>query len=88
MSSRKFCMTYNIFEVKVLYDRIRNLREDADLPQRALAELLKVTQTTYSRYESGVLEIPVDALVQLARYYNTSVDYLVGLTNEKTPYSR
>ncbi len=81
-------MTYNIFEVKVLYDRIRNLREDADLPQRALAELLKVTQTTYSRYESGVLEIPVDALVQLARYYNTSVDYLVGLTNEKTPYSR
>lgn len=71
-----------------MYDRIRNLREDADLPQRALAELLKVTQTTYSRYESGVLEIPVDALVQLARYYNTSVDYLVGLTNEKTPYSR
>lgn len=81
-------MTYNIFEVKVLYDRIRNLREDADLPQRTLAELLKVTQTTYSRYESGVLDIPVDALVQLARYYNTSVDYLVGLTNEKTPYSR
>ncbi len=81
-------MAYNIFEVKVLYDRIRNLREDADLPQRTLAELLKVTQTTYSRYESGVLDIPVDALVQLARYYNTSVDYLVGLTNEKTPYSR
>lgn len=71
-----------------MYDRIRNLREDADLPQRTLAELLKVTQTTYSRYESGVLEIPIDALVQLARYYNTSVDYLVGLTDEKTPYSR
>lgn len=81
-------MTYNIFEVKALYDRIRNLREDADLPQRKLAELLKVTQTTYSRYESGALEIPIDALIQLAQFYHTSIDYLVGLTNEKTPYAR
>lgn len=81
-------MTYNIFEVKALYDRIRNLREDADLPQRKLAELLEVTQTTYSRYESGALEIPIDALIQLAQFYHTSIDYLVGLTNEKTPYAR
>lgn len=71
-----------------MYDRIRNLREDADLPQRKLAELLEVTQTTYSRYESGALEIPIDALIQLAQFYHTSIDYLVGLTNEKTPYAR
>ncbi len=74
-----------MFEVKALYDRIRNLREDADLPQRKLAELLKVTQTTYSRYENGALDIPTDTL---ARFYDTSIDYLVGLTDEKTPYPR
>lgn len=88
MSRRKFGMTYNVLEVKALYDRIRNLREDADLPQRKLAELLKVTQTTYSRYESGVLDIPTDMLVTLARFYDTSIGYLVGLTDEKTPYPR
>lgn len=72
-------MTYNIFEVKALYDRIRNLREDADLPQRKLAELLEVTQTTYSRYESGALEIPIDALIQLAQFYRK---------RRKTPFFR
>lgn len=88
MSRCKFFLTYNMIEVNTLYDRIRSLREDADLPQRKLADLLKVTQTTYSRYESGVLDIPVDTLIMLAKFYNTSIDYLVGLTDEKIPYAR
>ena len=66
--------------------RIRDLREDADLSQQEVAALLNVSQTTYSRYESGVLDIPWKSLVTLARYYKTSVDYLVGLTKEKKPY--
>lgn len=60
--------------------RIRDLREDADLPQETLAELLNVSQSTYSRYERGVLDIPCESLVTLARFYKTSTDYLLGLT--------
>ena len=66
--------------------RIRDLREDADLSQQEVAALLNVSQTTYSRYESGILDIPWKSLVTLAQYYKTSVDYLVGLTKEKKPY--
>ena len=66
--------------------RIRDLREDADLSQQEIADLLNVSQTTYSRYESGVLDIPYQSLVTLAQYYKTSVDYLVGLTKERKPY--
>lgn len=68
--------------------RIRNLREDNDLSQKKIAELLNCSQTTYSRYETGELNIPVDSLKKLAIYYNTSVDYLIGLTDEKRPYKR
>lgn len=66
--------------------RIRDLREDADLSQQKLAELLHVSQTTYSRYETGVLDIPSASLIALARFYKTSVDYLLGLTDNPTPY--
>lgn len=66
--------------------RIRDLREDADLSQQEVAALLNVSQTTYSRYESGVLDIPYRSLVTLAQYYHTSVDYLLGLTKERKPY--
>ncbi len=66
--------------------RIRDLREDADISQQEIADLLNVSQTTYSRYESGVLNIPWRSLVTLAQYYKTSVDYLVGLTKERKPY--
>ena len=69
-----------------MYHRLRDLREDKDLPQRCVAQLLHVSQTTYSRYESGVLDIPSGALIALARFYDTSIDYLVGLTDEPTPY--
>ncbi len=64
------------------------MREDADKTQREIAKLLCVTQATYSRYESGMLDIPNQALARLAEYYGVSVDYLLGLTEEKRPYPR
>jgi len=69
-----------------MYQRLRDLREDRDLTQQELATLLKVSQTTYSRYESGALDIPNTSLIKLAEFYKTSIDYLVGLTNNKKPY--
>lgn len=69
-----------------MYERIRNLREDSDIKQKDMAAYLKLHQTTYSSYELGKLNIPVNILVDLARYYHTSVDYLVGLTDVRTPY--
>ncbi len=66
-----------------MYQHIRDLREDNDLTQQQVAELLNISQTTYSRYESGVLDIPSSSLIFLAKYYKTSVDYLLGLTKNK-----
>lgn len=66
--------------------RIRDLREDADLTQQQVAELLNVSQATYSRYESGAVSIPYEDLTALAQFYHTSVDYLLGLTNQRKPY--
>lgn len=71
-----------------MYRRLRDMREDRDLPQRDLAELLHVSQATYSRYESGALDIPSGALIALAQFYGTSVDYLLGLTGDPMPYRR
>lgn len=71
-----------------MFQRIRNLREDNDLTQEQLAKLLNVSQATYSRYEQGELDIPIQSLIRLALYYSTSIDYLVNLTNIKTPYDR
>lgn len=67
-------------------NRLRDLREDRDLKQKDLAELLSVHQTTYSDYELGHLNIPVSALHTLADYYSISIDYLLGRTNSKTVY--
>lgn len=68
--------------------RIRDLREDRDLTQSEIAQLLNIHQSTYSDYESGNLNLPVEALVTLANYYNTSTDYLLGLTDKTTPYPK
>ena len=68
--------------------RLRDLREDKDLTQKELAEYLHIRQNTYSQYETGQRQIPIDLLVQLARFYNTSVDYLLSLTDETIPYPR
>ncbi len=67
-------------------ERLKEIREDKDLLQIDLARLLKVTQAQYSRYEMGVNEIPIEKLVILAKYYNTSIDYLLGLTDKREPY--
>ena len=69
-----------------MYQRLRNLREDRDLTQAALAAVLHVSQTTYSRYESGTPDIPSASLIALARFYGTSVDYLLELTDRPEPY--
>ncbi len=68
-----------------MYRHIRDLREDRDLSQSTLAKLLHISQTTYSRYESGVLDIPTAVLIALADYYGTSVDYLLGRTDDPRP---
>lgn len=68
-------------------NRIRMLREDNGLSQRQLAEYLHVHQTTYSDYELERLNLPVHILHRLADYYGTSVDYLIGRTDERRPYA-
>lgn len=65
-----------------------DLRIDNDIKQIVIARLLNVSQATYSRYETGDLEIPISAFIKLAEFYNTSIDYLVGITDEKTAYKR
>ena len=67
------------FGVMILYRRIRDLREDRDLSQADIAKILHVSQPTYSRYESGALDIPSSALITLAKFCAVSVDYLLGL---------
>lgn len=68
------------------YDRIRNLREDADLTQAELGEQINVPQRTYAYYENGERMIPPQVLVALALFHHVSVDYLLELTDKKTPY--
>ena len=65
--------------------RIRDLREDADMTQRQIAELLHCDQSQYSKYERGERELPLAYAVKLAQYYRTSVDYLIGLSDVKQP---
>lgn len=69
-----------------MYERIRNLREDKDLTQTEVAKILNMSQTGYSKYEVGENDIPTAILIKLADFYNTSVDYLLGRTDKKTPY--
>ena len=64
-----------------MYQRIRDLREDHDLKQRQLAEILNCSQRVYSNYELGQRDIPTDILIKLSQFYNVSVDYILGLTS-------
>lgn len=68
------------------YRRLRDLREDHDCTQAEIAEFLGMKQSQYSRYERGLRDLPTDVLIRLARYYKTSTDYLLGLTDCKVPY--
>ena len=70
------------------FQRLRDLREDRDLRQQDIAELLHTSQTVYSRYERGFQTIPVSHLLTLADFYQTSTDYLLGRTNIRTPYPK
>ncbi|MGN1319428.1 MAG: helix-turn-helix domain-containing protein [Lachnospirales bacterium] len=70
------------------FERLRNLREDMDLTQEYIGKLLNVSQRSYSNYESGNRAIPIEILIKLSEFYNTSIDYLVGKTDIKTPYPK
>ena len=69
-----------------MYPRIRDLREDQDLNQTQVASMLGMSQTGYSKYETGENDIPTAVLIKLSRFYNTSIDYLLGETSEKERY--
>ena len=67
----------------MIFENIRNLREDSDKTQEEIATYLNIKQTTYSKYELGKINIPVEVFIELADYYDVSVDYLMGRTNQK-----
>ena len=71
-----------------MYPRIRAMRENHDLTQTQVAKILGTSQTGYSKHETGENDIPTQVLIKLSRFYTTSVDYLLGLTNQQEPYSR
>ena len=69
-----------------MYTRLRSLREDKDLNQTQVARMLGMSQTGYSKYETGENDIPTAVLIKLARFYNTSIDYILGETDITTRY--
>ena len=69
-----------------MYKRIRDLREDNDIKQKDIAEFLNCSQVCYSYYELGKRDSPTEVLIKLAFFYNTSTDYILGLTDKKKPY--
>ena len=66
--------------------RLKDIREDSDITQTEIAEFLHIKQNTYSQYENGQRGLPVEVLIKLADYFNTSTDYILGLTDVKEPY--
>ncbi len=70
------------------YHRLKDLREDRDLSQQQVADYLGMKQPQYSRYERGLRDIPTDILIRLAQFYQTSTDYILGLTNHSRPYRK
>lgn len=71
-----------------MYKRIRDLREDRDLTQKQIGQLLNMSQTGYNQYEIGKNDVPTKILIELAKFYNTSIDYILELTDEQKPYPR
>lgn len=71
-----------------MYKRIRDLREDKELTQKQVGEILNMSQTGYNQYEIGKNDIPTKILIKLAKFYNTSTDYLLELTDEIKPYPK
>ena len=71
---------------ELMYSRLRDLREDIDMNQTQIAKMLGMSQTGYSKYETGENDIPTAILIKLARFYNTSIDYLLGETDDPRRY--
>ena len=71
-------------KVTIMYKRIRDLREDKDMTQTQIAEILNCSQRVYSNYERGDIDIPIEILKKLADFHNVSVDYILERTNNKT----
>lgn len=71
-----------------MFVRIRNLREDNDKTQKEIADYLFCDQSLYSKYERGLRDVPVGIIIKLAQFYGTSTDYILGLTDEKSPYKK
>lgn len=76
---------YNNEVMFMRYQRIQDMRVDADLSQKQMGEILHISQRSYSHYETGTRSIPIELLIRLANYYDTSIDYLVGRTDNKEP---
>lgn len=72
--------------MKYRYERIRDFREDKDMTQTQIAKMLGMSQTGYSKYETGENDIPTAILIKLSRFYNTSIDYLLGETDDPKRY--
>ncbi len=70
----------------MMFRRLRDMREDRDLTQAQMADFLKIHQTTYSDYEIGKLNVPIDVFIKLAEFYHTSIDYLAEVTDNPKPY--
>ena len=69
-----------------MYNRLRDLREDKDMNQTQIAKILEMSQTGYSKYETGENDIPTSILIKLAKFYNTSIDYILGQTDNPKRY--
>lgn len=72
----------------MIFPRLEGLRHDADKTQAEIAQILNCKREVYRRYEKGIFELPVWALIQLAQYYGVSTDYILGLTNQTEPYPK
>ncbi|MBP3381186.1 MAG: helix-turn-helix transcriptional regulator [Clostridia bacterium] len=70
------------------YPRLKDLREDRDMTQQQVADILGMKQSQYSRYERGVRDVPTDVLIRLAKLFSTSVDYILGMTNDPKPHKK
>ncbi len=77
-----------VFIKAVILMRLKDLREDSDIKQKDIAAYLHIKQNTYSQYENGQRQLPIDALIMLAKFYNVSTDYILELTNIPTPYPK
>ena len=74
--------------IKMYYNRLKEIREDKSLTQSDIAKVLNTTQQQYSKYELGIQILPLEKINILANYYNTSIDYLIGRTDERKPYPK